>query len=136
MKTRYRVLVQEKYSKWVDVLTEDPSLIEEEIAAMEEAGEIEWDPGEDFDSWDILEREEDSFLPSEIEHVQKWCKDMVQAVAIVDPDWVGLEMDEYQCQDWLEQMRDRGMYIPEAATSCDLWDAVEEYRKKEEIRNG
>ena len=130
MKTRYRVLVEEKYSKWVEVTVEDPDLIDEEIAAMQECGEIEWDRGEDFDEWNVIEYEKNSYSPCEIEMVRTWCRDMVSAAEIFDPQWVMESMDEYQCQDWLEQMRDRGITIPDPVTSSDLWEAVESRRKE------
>lgn len=62
MKTRYRVLVQEKYSKWVDVYAHSEADMEDEVRTMEEAGEIEWDRGEDFDEWNILESEVEAYF--------------------------------------------------------------------------
>ena len=134
MKQHYQVEVQERYTKFVDVYVEDESMIEDEIAAMEESGEIEWDRADDFECWDILSYGNTGYTEAETAAVKKWCRDMVSVTAIVDPDWVVEEMDEYQCQDWLEQMRDRGVSIPIEVTSSDLWDAVEAYRKQYEYK--
>ena len=131
MKTHYKVTVSESYSKSVDVYVEDESLLENEVALMQENGEIEWDRGEDFDNWEIVNYYKVECAEWEVRRVKKWCIDMVNVTALVDPDWVESEMDEFQCQDWLEQMRDRGIDIPEQATSSDLWDAVQAYRRRD-----
>lgn len=131
MKQHYQVKVRETYSKFVDVYVESEDLIDEEIKNMEENGEIEWDRAEDFDGWEIISIDEVHYADWEINRIKRWCMDMVNITAIVDPDWVESEMDEYECQDWLEQIRDRGVNIPEEATSSDLWDAVEAYRRKD-----
>lgn len=133
MKTRYQVLLRETYRKWVTVVAENEDELEDEVRAMEENGEIDWDSGEDFDCWEILEHKTDPYLPEEVKSVKKWCSDMVSAVQIIDPDWVLLELSEEECEGWLDLMRDRGMTIPKEVTSEDLWDAVKERRENEKI---
>lgn len=129
MKKFFDVKVKESYAQHVDVYVEDESLIEEEVSMMMENGEIEFDCGDCYDGWEIMSIEEVSYSKNDIDRVKKWCMDMVSVTSIVDPDWIDEEMDEYQCQDWFEQLRDRGVDIPIEATSSDLWDAVEAYRK-------
>ena len=131
MKNHYQVKVCESYSKSVDVYVEDQSLLENEVALMQENGEIEWDRAEDFDGWDIVDYYKVEHADCEVRRVKKWCIDMVNVTALVDPDWVESEMNEFQCRDWLEQIRDRGVDIPELVTSCDLWNAVQAYRRKD-----
>ena len=130
MKQRFQVEVRETYSKFVEVYAADESMIEEEVTAMQESGEIEWDYTEDFDSWDIVGYEKSGYADWEIAAVKKWCDEMVAVTSIVDPDWVDEEMDENQCMDWLEQIRDRGVSIPVEVTSSDLWDAVLKSRER------
>ncbi len=130
MKEAYRVKVREVYSKWVDVNIEDESLIDQEIQEMEECGEIEWDRANDFDSWDIIYYEKRELLASEKKEVEDWACDIVRTTAIVDPDWVEEEVNEEECMDWFEELRDRGVHVPELATSCDLWEAVLKERGK------
>jgi hypothetical protein len=129
MKTRYRVLVQEKYSKWVDVYAHSESDMKDEVRTMEECGEIDWDRGEDFDEWNILESEMNSYTNSEIAEAEQWCKNQVLSAWIVDPDWVCATMTPESCMEWLEQMRDNGMCVPECIESKDLWMSVLEKRK-------
>lgn len=123
MKTRYRVLVQEKYSKWVDVYAHSEADMEDEVRTMEEAGEIEWDRGEDFDEWNILKSEEDSYTNLEVTEAKKWCKDQVITAWTVYPGHV-MKMNRLDCVEWLERLRDNGVDIPECIDSGDLWDAV------------
>ena len=130
MKQRFQVEVRETYSKFVEVYAEDETMIDEEVSAMQECGEIEWDYTEDFDSWDIIGYEKSGYKESEIAAVKKWCAEMVAVTSIVDPDWVEEEMNENQCMDWLEQIRDRGVSIPVEVTSSDLWDAVLKSRER------
>lgn len=129
MKKLFRVLVSETYSKWIDVAVDDDFYVDEEVRNMQEAGEIEWDRAEDFDGWDILEKEEKKPDESEIQEVKKWADDMVRVTEIVDHDWIMEEMEELQSLDWFEQLRDRGVTIPRLATSQDLWDAVLKIRE-------
>lgn len=130
MKKLFRVLVSETYSKWIDVAVDDDFYVDEEVRNMQEAGEIEWDRAEDFDSWDVLEKEEKKPDESEIQEVKKWADDMVRVTEIVDSDWIMEEMEELQSLDWFEQLRDRGVTIPRLATSQDLWDAVLKIREE------
>ena len=130
MKKRYRVMVEEKYSKWVDVVAENQYELEDEVALMQESGEIEWDRGADFDEWNIVAYEEDEFTESELKYAKKWCEDMVTVAALMDSEWVLEGMSRDDCCDWLEQMRDNGVNIPKEITSEDLWDAVEKRRKE------
>ena len=55
-----------------------------------------------------------------------WANDIVRATAIVDPDWI--QMNEEECVEWFEQLRDRGVHVPDLATSSDLWEAVQKER--------
>lgn len=130
MKKRYRVMVEEKYSKWVDVVAENQYELEDEVALMQESGEIEWDRGVDFDEWNIVAYEEDEFTESELKYAKKWCEDMVTAAALIDSTWILEEMTQDDCREWLELMRDKGMDIPKEVTSEDLWEAVENRRKE------
>ncbi len=130
MKTRYRVLVQEKYSKWVDVYANSETDMEDELRAMEEAGEIEWDRGYDFDEWNILESEKSNYTNLEVTEAKKWCKDQVTAAWLIDRQWVEEAMSLSDCMEWLEQMRDNGMDVPECIDSGDLWMAVLERRRE------
>lgn len=130
MKKRYRVMVEEKYSKWVDVVVENQYELEYEVALMQESGEIEWDRGVDFDEWNIVAYEEDEFTESELKYAKKWCEDMVTAAALIDSTWILEEMTQDDCREWLELMRDKGMDIPKEVTSEDLWEAVENRRKE------
>lgn len=130
MKTHFRVLVEEKYSKWVDVFAESQEEARQEIKVMEECGEIEIDVEEDFDKWEILKLDTFPLTRDEQKTVEDWARDMVRVTEIVDSDWVLEEMTEYECMDWFEQLRDRGIAVPELATSCDLWDAVQKERGK------
>lgn len=129
MKKQFDVLVQETFSKYVRVYVEDESQIDNEIAAMEESGEIQMG-SEEFDNWEIMATEEVLYTDGEINRVKIWCSDMVRVTSIVDPDWVEEEMDESQCQDWFEQIRYRGVEVPKEVTSSDLWEAVNAYRRK------
>lgn len=131
MKQHYQVNVRETYSKFVDVYVEDESQIEEEISAMEENGEIEWDRGEDFDEWEIISTDEVPYADWEIKNVRKWCRNVVTVTALSDITWVGEEMDEYQCQQWYQLLLENYVDMPKEVTSCDLWDAVEAYRRKD-----
>ena len=131
MKQHYQVNVRETYSKFVDVYVEDESQIEEEISAMEENGEIEWDRGEDFDEWEIISTDEVPYADWEIKNVRKWCRNVVTFTALSDITWVGEEMDEYQCQQWYQLLLENYVDMPKEVTSCDLWDAVEAYRRKD-----
>ena len=124
MKTHFRVLVEEKYSKWVDVFAESQEEARQEIKVMEECGEIEIDVEEDFDKWEILKLDTFPLTRDEQKTVEDWARDMVRVTEIVDSDWVLEEMTEYECMDWFEQLRDRGIAVPELATSCDSCDAV------------
>ena len=130
MKTHFRVLVEEKYSKWVDVFSESQEEARQEIKAMEECGEIEIDVEKDFDKWEILKVDTFPLTPDEQKTVEDWARDTVRVTEIVDSDWVLETMTEYECLDWFEQLRDRGITVPELATSCDLWDAVQKERGK------
>ena len=130
MKTRYRVLVEEKYSKWVDVYAHSEADMEDEVRTMEESGEIEWDRGADFDEWNIRASEEDSYTDSEMAEAKKWCEDQVTAAWIVYPGHI-MKMGRTACMEWLEQMRDNGVNIPECVDSGDLWDAVCDKKRKE-----
>lgn len=129
MKTHYEVKVRENYSNFVDVYVEDESQIEEEISIMMESGEIEFDLGDNYDGWEIVSAEEVLPRKEDISKVKKWCMEMVKITSAVDPGGMQKSMDEYECMDWFEQLRDRGVDIPIEATSSDLWDAVEAYRK-------
>ena len=129
MKNHYQVKVRETYSKFVDVYVDDIDHVDDEIATMQESGEIEWDSANDFDGWEIMGIEQVGYADWEIRNVKKWCWEMVAVTAIVDPEWIEDGMDEHQCMDWLEQMRDRGVSVPDEATSSDLWDAVQAYRR-------
>ena len=129
MKNHYQVKVRETYSKFVDVYVEDESQIEEEVSAMEENGEIEWDRGEDFDEWEIISTEEVQYADWEIRNVKRWCRNTVAITALSDPDWVKEEMDEYECQQWYQLLVEQYVDMPAEVTSCDLWDAVEAHRK-------
>ena len=131
MKTRYRVLVQEIYSKWVDVYAYSEADMEDEVRTMEECGEIEWDRGADFDEWNILEHETDNYMTSEVIAAKKWCTDQVAAACIIQPDFV-MTLTRDTCMEWLEQMRDNGIDVPECIDSHDLWIAVSD-RQKEEV---
>ena len=132
MKTCYRVLVQEKYSKWVYVYAHSKADMEDEVRAMEEAGEIEWDRGEDFDEWNILESEEGGYTNSEIAKAKKWCEDQVTAAWIVYPGHV-MKMNRLDCVEWLERLHDNGVDVPECIDSGDLWDAVIKKRREQVI---
>ena len=131
MKNHYQVKVRETYSKFVDVYVEDASQIEEEVSAMEENGEIEWDRGEDFDEWEIISTEEVQYADWEIRNVKRWCRNTVAITALSDATWVEEEMDEYQCQQWYQLLLENCVDMPQEVTSCDLWDAVEAYRRKD-----
>ena len=130
MKKHYQIKVREYYSKYVNIYADNEDDVFDEIGLMEENGEIEWDRAEDFENWEVLSVEEIGYADCEVKRVKKWCHDMVEVTAIIDNDWVESEMDEYQCMDWLAQMYDRGIHIPDEVTSSDLWEAVLEYRKK------
>lgn len=132
MKKHFRVMVEEKYSKWVDVVAANHYELEDEVALMQEAGEIEWDRGADFDEWSIVAYEEDGFTESELKHAKKWCEDMVTAAAIIDNTWILEEMTQDDCREWLELMRDNGMDIPKEVTSEDLWEVIEKKKKVSE----
>ena len=131
MKKHYQVKIREHYGKFVDIYVEDESQIEDIIAEMEENGEIDWDRANDFEGWEIKSTEEVAYADWEIRSIKKWCMEMVKVTDIVDPDWVEEEMTEYECMDWLEQIRSRGVVVPSEVTSSDLWDAVEAYRRKD-----
>ena len=130
MKEHFQLLVEEKYSKWVDVFAESKEEALQEIKAMEESGEIEMDLRNDFDKWDILGIATFPLTPAERKTVEDWALDMVRITEIVDEDWILETMTDHECQDWFEQLRDRGIAVPELATSCDLWDAVQKERGK------
>lgn len=134
MKQRFKVEIAETYRKTVDVYAEDRSLVDQEVAAMQESGEIEWDRSADFDFWVIINVDLDALLPSEKKRVEDWARDMVRVTEIIDSDWVLEEMNEDDCMDWFEMLRDRGITVPELATSTDLWDAVQKERGKAEVK--
>ena len=134
MKTRYRVLVQEKYSKWVDVFAYNEADMEDEVRTMEEAGEIECDRGNDFDEWNILKYEKVSYTDYEVAGANKWCSDQVTSAWIVNPNYIKT-MTRGSCLNWLDRMRDNGVYIPECIDSQDLWIAISDKQKEEEAKN-
>lgn len=128
MKESYRVLVRETYSKWIDVNVEDSSLIDQEVQEMEECGEIDWDYTADFDHWDILEYRERELTNCEKNEVTDWATDMIRAMAILDPEWILEHLTKDDCEELFEQLRDRGVHVPDLATSSDLWEAVQKER--------
>lgn len=130
MKQRFKVEITETYRKIIDVIAEDEHYVDDEVRAMEEAGEIKWDHSEDFDGWDIINVERDTLLDSEKEYVQKWAMNTVKMIALLDPEWILEEMTRDGCMDWLECMRDKGIDVPVLATSNDLWNAVQKEREK------
>lgn len=130
MKQRFKVEIVETYRKTIDVIAEDESYVDDEVKAMEEAGEVDWNYAEDFDGWDIINVERDTLLDSEKEYVQKWAGNTVKMLVLLDPEWILEEMTRDECVDWLECMRDKGIDIPALATSSDLWDAVQKEREK------
>lgn len=128
MKQRFKVEIVETYRKTIDVIAEDEGCVDDEVRAIEEAGEIDWNPSEDFDGWDIVNVKRDTLLDSEKEYVQKWAMNTVRTTELVDSDWVLEEMTRDECRDWFECIRDKGIDIPVLATSSDLWDAVQKER--------
>lgn len=129
MKKHYRVWVEERYSKEVDVYANDPTEIEEAVRDMEENGEIEWDPGEDFDEWNIKDYYEQKIDSRDLGEIRAWLRD-----AIIDLNDEELKkMTLFDCLEMLECMRDEGKYIPPEVTSEDLWDAVLDLKKRRRI---
>ena len=128
MKNLYTVTVKETYTKNIDVWADDKISAQDEVNTMSECGEIEFDPTDDFTSFDIVDVARKQSDVTEITKAADWCRDIVNVTAIVDPDWVGEEMNEQECMDWLEQIRDRCVPIPKPVTSSDLWSAVLAYR--------
>lgn len=130
MKKVYQVLVEEKYTKYVDVAVDEEYEISGKIADMEEAGEIEWDRGADCDEWNILDYFELKPLDVDVEMAKEWCKKVVENSHFIDPGFLA-KLTREACAEWLELMRDNGMVIPVLVTSADLMDAINELQKTE-----
>ena len=128
MKQRFKVDIRETYRKTIDVIAEDVDALYDEVATMQEAGEIEWDRAYDYDGFEFISVTPDTLLDSEKEEVRKWALNTVRITRLIDPEWVLEEITETDCMDWLECMRDKGIDIPVLATSSDLWEAVQKER--------
>lgn len=128
MKQLFKVDVRETYYKTIEVVAENVDDLYEEVATMQEAGEIEWDRAHDYESFRLVGFRRDPIPDSEKEYVRKWALNTVRTTELVDSDWVLEEMTRDECTEWLECMRDKGIDIPVLVTSSDLWDAVQKER--------
>ena len=129
MKHLYQVLVEEKYSKYVTVFADEEADLHEAVAAMMDAGEIEFSDSDDSDGWNIASVLEMSTPVEMKSDAAVWANGAVAMMAAADPIPV-ITMTRENAMEALERMRDNGAYIPEYINSEELYDAVCRLREK------
>lgn len=135
MKHLHRVLVEEKYSKWVEVATQNGTEdeIEAEIRDMMDNGEIEMSEPEDYDGYSIVTAERMAVDKETSLQVSAWARATIGALAMADPKAVAC-MTPDDAMELLERLRDEWVDVPPFANSEDLLDAARLYRDLAEVR--
>ena len=135
MKQLHRVLVEEKYSKWVEVATQNGTEdeIEAEIRDMMDNGEIEMSEPEDYDGYSIVTAERMAVDKETSLQVSVWARATIGALAMADPKEVAC-MTAVTAMELLERLRDEWVDVPPFANSEDLLDAARLYRDLAEVR--